>query len=355
MRILVTGGAGFIGSNFVRYWMDQHPNDQMVVLDKLTYAGHMQNLDGYSDRPNFQFVHADICDQAAVAQAMPGVDTVVHFAAESHVDRSLAGLEAEKEFLRTNVEGTLTLLHAAQRAGVSRFHHISTDEVFGDLDYDTPEKFHEDFPYNPHNPYAISKAASDFAVRGFARSHGLPITISNCTNNYGPLQTPEKIIPRAIALLLSGQKIKLYTTKDGVPGPNVRDWLYVTDHCTAIEQILLNGKVGETYCIGGHAEMSNYDLVTQILALMSELTGQQFTMDEHVERVADRPGHDRRYAMDTSKIERELGWRPQHSFASGFKATFDWYLSAAGKAWLESLKDTTTSVRANQDAQIAGA
>ena len=211
MRIAVTGGAGFIGANFVNYWMSRHPGDTVVVIDSLTYAANLDRLSQVSALPNYSFVKGDIQDFALMKSALNGIDTVVHFAAETHVDRSLAGLKAEKHFFRTNVDGTITLLHAAHEAGVGRFHHVSTDEVFGDLDYSSPEKFHENFPYNPHNPYAISKAAADFAVRGFSRSHGLPFTLSNCTNNYGPYQTPEKIIPRSISLLLQNEKVQLYT------------------------------------------------------------------------------------------------------------------------------------------------
>jgi len=348
MRLLVTGGAGFIGANFVNYWLRGHAGDQVVVVDKLTYAGNMDRLSACTNDPRFEFVSADIQDYAAMTKAMQGIDCVVHFAAETHVDRSLAGLEAEKLFLRVNVEGTIALLYAAHEAGVKRFHHVSTDEVYGDLPYGVPDKFHEEFPYSPHNPYSISKAAADFAVRSFSRRFALPVTISNCTNNYGPFQTPEKVIPRSISLLLQNKKIELYTAKDGTPGPNVRDWLHVDDHCAAIERILVDGKIGETYCIGGHCELSNFELVKRILSVMSEIAGKSYSMETHVAYVQDRPGHDRRYAMDTAKMEAQLGWRPQHTFETGFTATVKWYTSVQGREWLESLTRATEEVRAGQ-------
>jgi len=352
MRIAVTGGAGFIGANFVNYWMNRHPGDTVVVIDSLTYAANLDRLLQVSALPNYSFVKGDIQDFALMKSALNGIDTVVHFAAETHVDRSLAGLEAEKHFFRTNVDGTVTLLHASHEAGVGRFHHVSTDEVFGDLDYGSPEKFHENFPYNPHNPYAISKAAADFAVRGFSRSHGLPFTLSNCTNNYGPYQTPEKIIPRSISLLLNNEKVQLYTDASGVPGPNIRDWLHVEDHCIAIESILLHGKIGETYCIGGNSELTNYELVTRILKLISDITGTPRTIDANVAFVKDRPGHDRRYAMSIDKIKHELGWQPSYSFETGFRSTVDWYMSAQGKDWLVKLGNTVAEVRQDQGKKL---
>lgn len=349
MKLLVTGGAGFIGGNFVNYWMENHPDDEVTVLDCLTYAGNLDRLSKVQDNKKFKFVKGDILDYNLTCKHLKGVDIVVHFAAESHVDRSLSGLDAEFLFNRTNLDGTITLLHAVKDNGVQRFHHVSTDEVFGDLEYNTDEKFHEDYPYNPHNPYAISKAAADFAVRGFARSHGLKYTISNCTNNYGPYQTPEKVIPRAISLLLNNQRISLYTDANGIPGPNVRDWLYMDDHCSAIESILLRGKIGETYCIGGNCELSNKNLVERILKGMSEITGKTMTFDKNVTFVQDRPGHDKRYAMDTTKIETKLNWKPKYSFETGFKATVEWYTSDEGRKWLNSLSKTSEEVREGQD------
>lgn len=352
-NLLVTGGSGFIGSNFIRYWHRRHPEDNIVNLDALTYAGHRENLADLEDNPHYKFAQSHIQNYDIVFGIMKAcqIDTVVNFAAETHVDRSLAGPDAEALFYETNLMGTLTLLRAARVAGVPRFHQISTDEVFGDLPLDCPKlKFHEGYPYNPNSPYAISKATADFAVRGFFRTHGFPnITISNCTNNYGPYQTPEKVIPRSIALLRSGQKVKLYTDENGIPGKNVRDWLHVEDHCSAIEAILLHGKVGETYCVGGDCELSNHQLVEKMLALMSEITGKTLTMEANVELVADRPGHDLRYAMDTTKIRRELGWRPRYIFETGFKETVAWYLSPEGRLWLEGVSDTAREVREGQD------
>jgi dTDP-glucose 4,6-dehydratase len=354
MRLAVTGGAGFIGANFVNYWMKSHASDDIVVIDAMTYAGNMDRLSAVSGLPKFSFVKCDIQDFNRLSEILEGVDIVVHFAAETHVDRSLAGLEAEKLFLRTNVEGTLALLYASMHAGVKRFHHVSTDEVFGELEFGSDEKFHENFQYNPHNPYSISKAAADFCVRGFARTHGLQFTLSNCTNNYGPYQTPEKIIPRSISLLLRNEKIQLYTDASGVPGQNIRDWLHVEDHCRAIEAILLKGKSGETYCIGGNAELTNLELVKRILSVMSEMTGKKYTMESHVQFVKDRPGHDRRYAMSTEKINRELGWKPEYSFESGFLSTLEWYMSDIGKSWLYSLEENTREVRKGQSEKLSG-
>jgi dTDP-glucose 4,6-dehydratase len=348
MRLVVTGGAGFIGGNFVNYWVEKHPQDRVTILDKLTYAGNLDRIAEVRRRGKVDFVNGDIQDFAVVKKLFEGVDVAVHFAAETHVDRSLAGLEAEKLFMRTNYEGTITLLHAAREAGVKRFHHVSTDEVFGDLEYGSTVKFHEKFPYNAHNPYAISKAAADFAVRGFARSHGLPVTLSNCTNNYGPFQTPEKVVPRSISLLLKNEKIQLYTDANGIPGPNVRDWLHVDDHCRALESIILDGKIGETYCVGGNCELTNYELVKHMLALMADITGKSYTMASNVALVKDRPGHDRRYAMDTTKIGRELGWSPRYSFETGFRSTVEWYMSKAGRAWLSALEKNAAEVRFGQ-------
>jgi dTDP-glucose 4,6-dehydratase len=354
MRLAITGGAGFIGANFVNYWMKRHPGDDVVVIDVMTYAGNMDRLLGVSNMPNFAFVKADIRDYDVLLGLLKGIDIVVHFAAETHVDRSLAGLEAEKLFFRTNVEGTMALLHASRGAGVKRFHHVSTDEVFGDLEFGSPEKFHENFHYNPHNPYSISKAAADFCVKGFARSYGLPFTLSNCTNNYGPYQTPEKIIPRSISLLLRNEKIQLYTDANGIPGPNIRDWLHVEDHCMAIEKILLSGKTGETYCVGGNSELTNHELVKRILALMSNITGREYTMESHVTFVKDRPGHDKRYAMRTDKMEQELSWKPQYTFETGFRSTVEWYMSDKGRAWLENLEENTAEVRLGQSEKLSG-
>jgi dTDP-glucose 4,6-dehydratase len=352
MKIIVTGGAGFIGANFVNYWLARHQDDTVAVVDKLTYAGDVRRLDKSRKTGRLLFVQADIQDEERMRSIMQGADKVVHFAAETHVDRSLAGLEAEKLFFRTNVEGTFCLLHAAKDAGVKQFHHVSTDEVFGDLEYGTKDKFHERYPYCPNNPYSISKAAADFAVRGFSRSFSLAYTLTNCSNNYGPYQTPEKVIPRSISLLLQDKKIQLYTDANGTPGPNVRDWLYVEDHCSAIEAVLLRGRIDETYCIGGNSELSNFELVQRILAIVSEETGRSFTMKSHVQLVKDRPGHDRRYAMAIDKIQNELGWSPAYTFEDGLRSTVKWYLESEGREWLSSLENASQEVRKDQGKNI---
>lgn len=309
MKLLVTGGAGFIGSNFIRHWFAQHPDDSIVNLDVLTYAGNTANLAELSAQPNYRFVQGDICDAGVVNSLVYECDVIVHFAAESHVDRSIA---EPAPFIRTNVVGTGVLLQAAREYG-KRFHHISTDEVFGTLPLGTTDKFNEASPYQPHSPYSASKAASDHLVRAFHDTYDLPVTISNCTNNYGPWHYPEKFIPLAITNLLAGQPIPVYGT-----GVNVRDWLYVEDHCRAIELILLHGKIGETYCIGGNAECDNLGLAKQLIELMG-------MSEAMITFVTDRPGHDLRYAMDYSKIERELGWQPTVSLRDGLKRTIAWF------------------------------
>ena len=309
MKLLVTGGAGFIGSNFIHYWFKHHPTDSIVNLDALTYAGNKTNLAELQDFSNYHFVHGDICDPVVVNPLVYECDVVVHFAAESHVDRSIIepGI-----FLKTNVIGTQVLLQAAREYS-KRFHHISTDEVFGTLPLNTTDKFNEDSPYQPHSPYSASKAASDHLVRAFHDTYDLPITISNCTNNYGPWHYPEKFIPLAITNLLQGKPIPVYGT-----GVNVRDWLYVEDHCRAIELILLHGKIGETYCIGGNAECDNVALAKLLLKLMG--------MSENmITFVKDRPGHDLRYAMDYSKIQLDLGGEPTIALRDGLQRTIQWF------------------------------
>lgn len=311
MKLLVTGGAGFIGSNFILYWMQQHPEDQIVNLDTLTYAGNLENLKTVADNPNYSFVQGDIRSVEQVNQAMLGIDIVVHFAAESHVDRSILN---PSDFVTTNVVGTQILLDAALRHNVKRFHHISTDEVFGSLELGSSEKFSESTPYHPHSPYSASKAGSDHLVRAYGDTFGLPFTITNCANNYGPYHFPEKLIPLAITNLLEGKKVPVYG--DGL---NVRDWLFVTDHCRAIEAVLLKGKVNETYCVGGlWQDVSNLDLIKLLLKIM----GKDESM---IEFVADRPGHDRRYAIDFSKIKNELGWEPSVTLEEGLRQTVEWY------------------------------
>lgn len=311
MKLLITGGAGFIGSNFILYWMGQHPEDEVINIDALTYAGNVENLLTVTDNPRYRFIHADITDANAVSEAMKGIDTVVHFAAESHVDRSIS---APSPFIKTNIVGTYVLLEASLRAGVKRFHHISTDEVFGSLALGSKEKFHEMTRYDPRSPYSASKAASDHLVRAYYHTFGLPITITNCSNNFGPFQFPEKFIPLAITNILLGKKVPVYG--DGL---NVRDWLYVEDHCRAIELILQKGRFGETYCVGGVTEdVDNLTVVKKILAYMKK-------DDSQIEFVKDRPGHDRRYAMDWRKIHTELGWKPQNDFDTYLGTTIDWF------------------------------
>ncbi len=308
-KILVTGGAGFIGSNFVHYWVNNHSNDEIFVLDKLTYAGNLENLENIKDK--ITFVKGDICDESEVDKAMKGIDTVVHFAAETHVDRSITDPGV---FVRSNVLGTQFLLDAAKKHNVKRFHHVSTDEVFGDLPLGSKEKWNEATPYNPSSPYSASKAASDHLVRAYHRTFGLPITISNCANNIGSFMYPEKLLPLAITNLLAGKKIPVYA-----PGNQVREWLNVKDHCSAIDSILQKGKVGETYFISpDNEELTNLEVIKKLLKIM-ELG------EERIEFVADRPGHDQRYAMDHSKITKELGWVPKYKLDETLKEMVDWY------------------------------
>lgn len=327
MKLLVTGGAGFIGSNFIRYWMRSHPDDKVLNLDKLTYAGNLKSLREVENNQNYEFVKGDICDPKVVKEALRGVDLVVHFAAESHVDRSI--LEPAV-FVETNVLGTQVLLDAALDEGVKRFHHVSTDEVFGSLELSSEARFNESTPYDPRSPYSASKAGSDHLVRAYAETYQLPVTISNCSNNYGPFHFPEKLIPLAITNLIDGLKVPVYG--DGL---NVRDWLYVEDHCRAIEAILLRGKEGETYCIGGLTEdIPNIEVVKKIIkqfGLVRQPEG------EMIEYVADRKGHDRRYAVDWSKINRELGWEPLHSFDEWLEKTIEWYRE--NEDWWRPLKE----------------
>jgi dTDP-glucose 4,6-dehydratase len=311
MQVFVTGGAGFIGSNFILHWMANHPDDTVVNYDLLTYAGNLENLASVADNPKYSFIQGDIRDPQTVRSAMQGSDVVVHFAAESHVDRSIAD---PGSFVTTNVVGTQVLLDAAKEAKVQRFHHISTDEVFGSLELGSASKFNEDTPYDPHSPYSASKAGSDHLVRAYHDTYGLPVTISNCANNYGYYHFPEKLIPLAITNLIEGKKVPIYGD-----GKNVRDWLFVVDHCRAIEAILLNGKVGETYCVGGlWQDVSNLEIVKMILKIMGK-------SEDQIEYVPDRPGHDRRYAIDFSKIERELGWKPSVTLEEGLSKTVAWY------------------------------
>lgn len=324
MNLLVTGGAGFIGSNFILYWLAKYPQDKIVNLDKLTYAGNLENLKSVEKNENYQFVRGDICDRQLVNSLIKNysINIIIHFAAESHVDRSILD---PAPFIKTNIEGTYVLLEAALKNGKIRFHHISTDEVFGALPLNSKEKFNEKTPYNPRSPYSASKAASDHLVRAYSITYGLPVTISNCSNNYGPYQFPEKLIPLAITNLLEGKKVPIYG--DGL---YVRDWLYVLDHCRAIDLIIHRGKIGETYFIGGLTEdVSNLELIKKILKIMDK--------DESmIEFVKDRPGHDRRYAIDWSKIKKELGWQPTVDLETGLKMTIDWYQK--NRSWWQKVK-----------------
>jgi len=310
MKYLVTGGAGFIGSNFILYMLGKYSNIKIVNLDKLTYAGNLENLKSLEKDKRYKFIKGDICDRKVVEQAMKDVDAVVHFAAESHVDRSITGPAV---FVETNIIGTQVLLDAAKEKNI-RFHHVSTDEVFGALPLNKPkQKFSETTLYNPHSPYSASKAGSDHLVRAYHDTYGLPITISNCSNNYGPYQFPEKVIPLFITNALNNKPLPVYGT-----GKAIRDYLYVTDHCQAIDLILEKGKIGQTYCIGGDAEKNGLKVAAAILAA----TGKPKSLKTFVE---DRKGHDMRYAIDHSKITRELGWQPSVDFEQGIQMTVDWY------------------------------
>ncbi|KKP59686.1 MAG: dTDP-glucose 4,6-dehydratase [Candidatus Gottesmanbacteria bacterium GW2011_GWA1_34_13] len=323
MKLLVTGGAGFIGSNFILYWMKKYPLDKIVNLDSLTYAGNLENLITVEKNPNYSFIHGDITNPIQVNQALNEVDIVVHFAAESHVDRSISDPSV---FLKTNVIGTQVLLEASLKNKIKRFHHVSTDEVFGALDLKSDTKFDEKTLYNPRSPYAASKAGSDHIVRAYFHTFGLPITITNCSNNYGPYQYPEKLIPLAITNIIEGNKIPVYG--DGL---YVRDWLYVEDHCRAIDAVLRKGKIGQTYCIGGVTEdISNLEIVKKILRFMEK--------DENkIEYVKDRLGHDRKYAVNWTKIKNELKWTPAYDFDTNLKNTIIWYQQH--KEWWKKIKD----------------
>jgi len=321
MKLLVTGGAGFIGSNFIHYILEKYPDYKIINLDALTYAGNMENLKNIVDNPNYDFVHGDIMDTILVGEIIKDVDVIVHFAAESHVDRSILDSHA---FVRTNINGTLNLLEIAKNNGKKRFHHVSTDEVFGSLDFKDPA-FDENTHYDPRSPYSASKASSDHLVRSYYHTHNLPVTISNCSNNYGPFQFPEKLIPFFITKLMAGEKIPVYGK-----GDNIRDWLHVKDHCMAIDQIIHDGKIGETYCIGGGAEKTNLEITHKILELMG-------ADESKIEYVKDRKGHDKRYAVNFSKIKKELNWKPQISFEDGIKETVEWYKNNVD--WLNNIKN----------------
>ena len=322
MRLLVTGGAGFIGSNFVRYWVAAHPDDTLVVLDLLTYAGNRANLEGL-DADRVVFVPGDICDGQAVTRTLSehACDTIVHFAAESH--NSLAVIDPTR-FFRTNVMGTQTMLEAARAADVTRFHHISTCEVYGDLDLDSTEAFTEESPYRPNTPYNASKAAADHAVRAYHHTYGLPVTITNCANNYGPYQFPEKVVPLFVTNALDGLPLPVYASSH-----HRREWIHVLDHCRAIDAVLADGAVGETYHVGSGFEASVDDIADAVLREVGAPTDLRTV-------VPDRPGHDRRYLLDSSRLRRELGWEPAVPFSEGIRDTVRWYRRNRG--WWEPLR-----------------
>ena len=325
-RIIVTGGAGFIGSNFIRYWLNKYPNDFIINLDLLTYAGNLNNLSDVTKKyqNNYKFIKGDICNYELIENIIKTfeIDTIINFAAESH--NSLAILNPSV-FFKTNLLGTQTLLEAARKNDVSRFHHISTCEVYGDLPLDSPKKFSEISMYKPNTPYNASKAAADLAVRSYFKTFGLSVTISNCVNNYGPYQFPEKLIPLFVTNLLDNQKIPLYRNSQ-----NKREWVHVLDHCRAIDFILQKGKIGETYNVGTGIEKS----VEEITSIILQILNKPDSMKEYVE---DRPGHDRRYLLDSTKIMTELGWQPDTEFEQGMKDTIQWYKQ--NRSWWKSLKE----------------
>lgn len=334
MKVLITGGAGFIGSNLVRHMVTAHPDYHVINLDALTYAGNKDSLKDVEDRTNYQFVHGDICDAGLVNDLMQGVDAVLHLAAESHVDRSISDPGI---FVRTNVMGTQVLLEAAKRAGVQRFVHVSTDEVYGSLG---PEGyFTEETPLAPNSPYSASKAGSDLLARAYFETFKLPTIITRCSNNYGPYQFPEKLIPLFITNLMEDQPVPVYGD-----GQNVRDWLHVEDHCRAIDRVLHKGKPGEVYNIGGHNEKTNLEITRLILEKLGK-------PESLIRFVQDRPGHDKRYAIDPEKMTNELGWEPSYTFETGIEQTIQWYL--ANETWWRPLKQRgLDAMRAKANAMV---
>ena len=324
-RILVTGGAGFIGSCFVRHMLKKHPDYKIINLDALTYCGNLENLDDVKNNPNYTFVHGNICDRKLARELISEVDCVVNFAAESHVDNSIKHPEI---FVETNVQGTLNLLQASKELGVDRFLQVSTDEVYGTLG--ATGYFYETTPLAPNSPYSASKASADMLVRAYYETYGMPVLNTRCSNNYGPYQYPEKLIHFFISRLLKDQRVPVYG--DGL---NVRDWLYVYDHCEAIDVVLHKGKVGQVYNIGGHNEKTNMEITKLILSAMGK-------DESSIEYVQDRLGHDRRYAISNDKITTELGWKPSLTFEEGIKITIDWYLN--NQQWMKSIEDKKASL-----------
>jgi len=339
MKIIVTGGAGFIGGNFIHYMMEKYPEDQIVCLDKLTYAGSIETIESVMDMKNFKFVKGDIADRELVyklfEQEKP--DVIINFAAETHVDRSVTGPDV---FLQTNIMGTGVLLEACRKYGIGRYHQVSTDEVYGDLPLDRPDLFFtEETPIHTSSPYSASKASSDLLVLAYHRTFKLPVTISRCSNNYGPYQFPEKLIPLMLSNAMNDKPLPVYSK-----GENIRDWLYVRDHCVAIDLIVRKGTVGEVYNIGGHNERTNLEVVKTIIKELGK-------SEDLITFVTDRPGHDRRYAIDPAKISRELGWEPTTLFDEGIKMTIKWYQD--NRAWLDNIisgeyQDYYTKMYANR-------
>lgn len=324
-KILVTGGAGFIGSCFIRHILNKYPDCKVINLDVLTYAGNIENLNDVKNNPNYTFAHGNICDKKLVRDLISQVDAVVNFAAESHVDRSITSPEI---FIETNVQGTLNLLQACKEIGIERYLQVSTDEVYGSLG--ATGYFYETTPLAPNSPYSASKAGADMLVRAYYETYKLPVLITRCSNNYGPYQYPEKLIPFFISLLLKGDKVPVYG--DGL---NVRDWLYVYDHCAAIDTVLHKGKVGEVYNIGGHNEKTNMEITKLILSAMGK-------DESSIRYVEDRLGHDKRYAIDNTKIQTELGWKPSLVFEEGIKITIDWYLN--NQDWMKAIEEKKKSL-----------
>ena len=326
MKFLITGGAGFIGTNFIRYFLERYPSDEIVCLDKLTYAGKFENLEPFLSDPRFTFAHLDVCDREGVFALFQEhrFDAVIHFAAESHVDRSIVTPDI---FLQTNILGTAVLLDAVNRFGVKRFHQISTDEVYGSIPLDSDEAFTEDAPLKPGNPYAASKAAADMLCMSYYNSYGTPVTISRSCNNYGPRQFPEKLVPKIITSALHNEKVPLYGD-----GQNVRTWLFVEDHCRAIDRIIHDGKIGNIYNVDGTDDYANINLAQDILQRMGK------DPDEYIEFVEDRAGHDRRYSIDDTKLYDELGWEPEKDMDHGLNRTIDWYTR---HTWWETIFDGT--------------
>lgn len=323
MTIIVTGGAGFIGSNFVFHMLKAHPDYRIVCLDKLTYAGNLSTLEPVMNNPNFRFVKLDICDREGVYKLFEEEkpDIVVNFAAESHVDRSIENPEI---FLQTNILGTAVMMDACRKYGIQRYHQVSTDEVYGDLPLDRPDLFFtEETPIHTSSPYSSSKAGADLLVLAYHRTYGLPVTVSRCSNNYGPYHFPEKLIPLMISRALADEELPVYGN-----GENVRDWLHVSDHCEAIDLIIHKGRVGEVYNVGGHNERTNLEVVKTILRALNK-------PESLIRFVTDRPGHDRRYAIDPTKLETELGWKPKYTFDTGIEQTIDWYLN--NREWWEHI------------------